>query len=59
MRDHVDWAALLRAALAMGLHPEGFWKLSVREWRMLAQAPDVLERTELERLMANDPDELT
>ena len=38
------WAALLRAALLMGVTPEAFWRLSLAEWRALAGEADAAER---------------
>lgn len=48
-----DWAARLRTALAIGLAPDAFWALSVREWGMLtasAGAAEAMGRSEFERL---------
>jgi hypothetical protein len=44
---------MLRAALRMGLAPEAFWRLSLKEWRMLtaAEAQPVMGRADFERLM--------
>lgn len=55
------WAAMLRAALAMGVAPEAFWRLSLKEWRMLtapvaAEAPP-LDRAGFAALAARWPDE--
>ncbi len=52
------WAAMLRWAVAMGLRPEDFWRLSWREWRMLndVEAPAVLDRAGFEALMEEFPD---
>lgn len=33
------WGEMLRLAAAMGVAPEAFWRLSLKEWRMLTQAP--------------------
>ncbi|MEO1100582.1 MAG: phage tail assembly chaperone [Pseudomonadota bacterium] len=56
----LPWADLLRAALAAGLSPEVFWRLSVREWRWLSAsgsaAPD---RASLEKMMTDYPDRET
>lgn len=52
-----DWGRWMRAALAMGIAPEAFWRLSWREWRLLADAsPQVLPRDDLTALMARFPD---
>ena len=51
---------MLRTALALGIAPEAFWRLSVREWRMLT-AIDAGEgpmgRGELETMMEAWPDD--
>ena len=54
------WTAMLRAALAMGVAPEAFWRLSLKEWRMLTapaarEAP--MDRAGFEALAARWPDE--
>lgn len=33
------WGAMLRQAVAMGIMPQVFWQLSLREWRMLTDVP--------------------
>ena len=47
------WADALRAGLRLGITPEQFWRLSLKEWRMLMDvAPsDVLGRAAFERLL--------
>ena len=47
------WAEALRAGLRMGVTPEQFWRLSLREWRMLTEgaAQPVMGRAEFERLL--------
>lgn len=55
------WAAMLRAAAAMGVAPEAFWRLSLKEWRMLtapvaSEAP--MDRAGFESLAARWPDEV-
>lgn len=51
------WAALLRVALAMGVTPEAFWRLSLAEWRALAgEAEPTLTRAAFEALAALHPD---
>ena len=32
------WGVMLRQAQAMGILPEAFWRLSLREWRMLTES---------------------
>ncbi len=33
-----SWAEMMQAAVRMGISPEGFWRLSLKEWRMLTVA---------------------
>jgi uncharacterized phage protein (TIGR02216 family) len=50
---------MLRTAAALGIAPEAFWRLSLREWRMLVEAPAgtaSLGRAGLERMMEGWPD---
>ncbi len=49
---------MLRAAVAMGISPEAFWRLSVREWRMLtvARGPRPMGRHDLDEMMRAWPD---
>lgn len=49
---------MLRLALRMGVTPEAFWRLSLKEWRMLTGAGEAagMSRAELERLTARWPD---
>jgi hypothetical protein len=53
------WAERLRLAVSMGVGPEPFWRLSLPEWRALAEAPPtpVLGREGLQALMTAHPDE--
>lgn len=55
----MSWAAPLRLALSLGLAPEAFWRLSLKEWRMLTETPPapVLTRSDLSALIARYPDE--
>lgn len=57
----MSWAAPLRLALSLGLPPEAFWRLSLKEWRALTQAPPApaLNRAALRDLIARYPDEET
>ncbi|MBA4804924.1 MAG: phage tail assembly chaperone [Brevundimonas sp.] len=50
---------MLRAAALRGLPPEAFWRLSLKEWRMLSAPPGAaapMARTEFERLAEAWPD---
>lgn len=53
------WAEPLRLALGLGLPPEAFWRLSLKEWRALTEAPPapVPSRADLSALIARYPDE--
>ena len=59
-----DWPDALRLAVRLNIAPEAFWRLSLREWRMLTAAPaapaaPVLTRPILDALIARFPDEET
>ena len=54
------WDEMLRTAARLGVGPEGFWRLSLREWRMLtARAGGVapMGRGEFERMAEAWPDD--
>ena len=34
------WGEMLRTAAMLGVGPEAFWRLSLKEWWMLTQRPD-------------------
>ncbi len=53
----MSWAAPLRLAVRLGIAPEAFWRLSLKEWRALTEAPPVLSRADLSALIARYPDE--
>ncbi|MEO0982691.1 MAG: phage tail assembly chaperone [Pseudomonadota bacterium] len=47
----LPWGEMLRAALAAGIAPSAFWRLSLREWRWLAAGADeALSRADFEQL---------
>jgi uncharacterized phage protein (TIGR02216 family) len=53
------WGEMLRTALALGVGPEAFWRLSLREWRWLTARPASaapMGRRDLERMTAAWPD---
>ena len=51
------WRDMLRAALAAGITPDAFWRLSLREWRWLAgERGDAMSRGQLAALMGAYPD---
>ncbi len=54
------WGEMLRTAARLGVGPEGFWRLSLREWRMLTERPGgaaPLRREDLMRMAESWPDE--
>ncbi|MDR6623781.1 phage tail assembly chaperone [Caulobacter segnis] len=55
------WSAPLRLAVSLGLPPEAFWRLSLKEWRALTEAPPAPapSRADLSALIARYPDEET
>lgn len=53
------WAPMMRAAARLGVGPEAFWRLSLKEWRMLTapeDGPTPMRRADLEALAARWPD---
>ncbi|MFN7055842.1 phage tail assembly chaperone [Hyphomonas sp.] len=52
----LPWNEMLRSALAAGVSPEAFWRLSLREWRWMTAGPPALARTALNQLMREFPD---
>lgn len=55
----LPWGEMQRAALAAGVPLATFWKLSLREWRWLANRADSagVNPAELTDLMEQFPDE--
>lgn len=54
------WASMLRAACLLGLRPGDFWRLSLKEWRMLTEASTAdapMRRSEFERMAEAWPDD--
>ncbi len=54
------WGEMLRLAARSGVPPEGFWRLSLREWRMLTERPGggaPMGRSDFERMAEAWPDE--
>ena len=54
------WPGMLQTAVRMGVTPEVFWRLSLREWRLLTTAATSADapmgRVEFERLAEIWPD---
>ena len=60
MTDGTPWGAMLQTAAALSVPPEAFWRLSLKEWRMLTAATASaapMGRGDLERLAETWPDE--
>ena len=53
----LPWAEMMRSALAAGIGPKAFWRLSLTEWRWLAARGAGLKAERLQELMAAFPDE--
>lgn len=54
------WGGMLRAAARLGLGPEAFWRLSLREWLMLTERPGSglpIGRLDFERMAEVWPDD--
>lgn len=54
------WASMMRAAAHLGVGPETFWRLSLKEWRMLTETSSAhapLGRSEFERMAEAWPDD--
>jgi len=55
-----NWGEMIRTAARLGVGPEGFWRLSLREWRMLMERPDrpqPMRREDLMRMRERWPDD--
>lgn len=55
-----QWGGMLRTAARLGVGPEAFWRLSLREWRMLTERPASaapLGRSDFEQMAEAWPDE--
>lgn len=54
------WGEMMGTAIRLGIGPEIFWRLSLKEWRMLTTrraGPEPMGRDALERLAEAWPDE--
>jgi len=54
------WGEMLRSAARLGVEPESFWRLSLREWRMLTARPGEpapMRREDLMRMAEAWPDD--
>jgi uncharacterized phage protein (TIGR02216 family) len=54
------WSEMLRVAARLGVGPEAFWRLSLREWRMLTarpESPAPMGREDLTRMTEMWPDD--
>lgn len=56
----MPWGEMLRLAAGLGIGPAAFWRLSLREWRLLTArppGPEAMGRDAFERLAEAWPDE--
>ena len=53
----LPWSEMMRSALAAGIRPADFWRLSLKEWRWLAARGAGLKAGQLAELMAGFPEE--
>lgn len=54
------WGEMLRIAAGLGVGPAAFWRLSLREWRMLTERPGggaPMRREDLMRMAEAWPDD--
>ncbi|WP_235562885.1 phage tail assembly chaperone [Brevundimonas sp. Root1423] len=54
------WSGMARTAAMLGVGPEAFWRLSLKEWRMLTEAPAnpaPIGRADLMRMAETWPDD--
>lgn len=54
------WGEMMRTAVMLGVTPEGFWRLSLKEWRMLTERPagaEPIGREDMMRMAEIWPDE--
>jgi hypothetical protein len=56
-RRAIPWRDWFGAAVAQGLAPAEFWRLTLAEWRWLSPASNALDRAGLLSLIALYPDE--
>jgi len=57
--EPTPWRTLMAAALSLGIAPEQFWRLSLREWRALvAPARRALSRDGFNELSEQFPDRM-
>lgn len=57
----MNWSEMMRAAGRLGVSPDAFWRLSLREWRWLTGAGGAaaMTRDEMEQLAERWPDAVT
>lgn len=57
---NTPWARMMRLAARAGVAPADFWRLSLKEWRLLVEAPATsapMGRREFERMAEVWPDD--
>lgn len=52
----IAWDEALKAAARMGIQPEQFWRMSLKEWRLMAGRGEAMAANELAALAAKFPD---
>ncbi|MFA4951312.1 phage tail assembly chaperone [Brevundimonas sp.] len=58
--EETPWPEMMRMAAGFGAGPQAFWRLSLKEWRMLTERPDVvgpMGRGVFEQMAERWPDE--
>lgn len=54
------WSEMIRTAATLGVRPHEFWRLSLREWRMLTERPAGLrpmDRCDFDKMTEAWPDD--
>ena len=54
----INWAALMQSALRLGVPPQAFWALSLREWQLITdtQKKPEFRGSDLSKLISAFPD---
>lgn len=58
--EETPWPEMMRMAAGFGVGPPAFWRLSLKEWRMLTAGPEAVSpmgRAVLEQMAERWPDE--
>lgn len=60
MTVRTPWSEMVRTAAILGVMPDAFWRLSLKEWRMLTERPESaapMGRNDLMRMAEAWPDD--